>query len=117
VRTCVDFDTGPRTSVQVYAALGEAAYATGTAWFDDLQFACSGDCTGDLQVSIAELIAAVSIALGGGGSCVAAFDIDGNAAIAVHELVLAVDNALRGCAGAVSPGRQTVAPHPGFSGG
>jgi hypothetical protein len=60
--------------------------------------ACAGDCDGDAQVSINELIQGVNIALGNVAvaSC-AAFDRDGNGQVTVNELIAAVNNALGGC--------------------
>jgi hypothetical protein len=60
--------------------------------------ACAGDCDGNRQVAINELIAAVSIALDALpiDACRAA-DRDGDAAVAIAELIAAVNAALAGC--------------------
>jgi hypothetical protein len=59
---------------------------------------CAGDCNGDGQVSINELVTAVSIALGGAPvtSCEAA-DPNGDGQVSIDELILAVAHALDGC--------------------
>jgi len=59
---------------------------------------CPGDCDGNDQVTIAELIRSVNIALGNTavGTCTAA-DGDGNGMVAINELIAAVDASLNGC--------------------
>lgn len=59
---------------------------------------CAGDCDGDGQVSINELILGVNIALGtaAADSC-AAFDRDGDGQVSVSELIAGVNSALGGC--------------------
>ncbi len=59
---------------------------------------CTGDCNGDGQVAINELIRGVNIALDRATteSC-PAFDSDGNSAITIAELVAAVGFNLEGC--------------------
>jgi cysteine-rich repeat protein len=76
--------------------------------------ACDGDCDGDGNVFIEELIRAVQIALDGEpvANCTAA-DRDGNGAVAVDELVAAVDAALAGCP-SVTP-TPTATPDPGLA--
>jgi hypothetical protein len=63
------------------------------------QIGCVGDCDGDGEVDVSELIQAVNIALGNSSveTCTAA-DRSGDGAVTVDELVAAVDNALTGCA-------------------
>jgi hypothetical protein len=60
--------------------------------------ACAGDCGGDGEVTIEELIALVRIALGEAeaSTCVAG-DGSGDGAISIDELVLAVTRALTDC--------------------
>jgi hypothetical protein len=60
---------------------------------------CVGDCNGDAQVSIDELITAVRIALDGRAplEC-AAIDAAGDDQVTIDDLVRAVTNALSGCA-------------------
>ncbi len=62
--------------------------------------ACHGDCDGDGQVTIAELIRAVTIALETADVSVCpAVDADGDGTVTVNELILAVLKALGGCDG------------------
>jgi len=60
--------------------------------------ACVGDCDGDGEVAINELVTAVNIALGvfDVSQCPSA-DADGNGTVSINELVQAVNNALDGC--------------------
>lgn len=60
--------------------------------------ACTGDCDGDGQVQVAELVRGVAASLGepSATSCVA-FDRNGDGRVTVDELVAAVANALLGC--------------------
>jgi hypothetical protein len=60
--------------------------------------ACPGDCNGDRQVSINELIQGVNIALGSAAvtSC-PAFDRDDNGQVSVNELIAGVNSAQGGC--------------------
>lgn len=60
--------------------------------------ACPGDCDGNGQVTIAELIRSVNIALGNApvSNCAAA-DVNGNGTVAVNELIAAVNASLSGC--------------------
>ena len=66
--------------------------------------ACVCDCGGDGEVTIGDLVLAVSIALGGTplGQCAAA-DSGGDGAVGVDELVQAVNVALEGCANGGTP--------------
>ncbi|MGH7789014.1 MAG: imelysin family protein [Candidatus Binatia bacterium] len=64
---------------------------------------CAGDCDGNLNVSITELIRGVNLALGSAtGEPCAALDINGNGQIAINELIAAVASALEGCDGPVT---------------
>jgi hypothetical protein len=70
---------------------------------------CAGDCNGDGQVSVDELIAAVRILLGTGAveGC-RACDADSSGDVTVDEIIHAVGSALRGCGASSSvtwPGR------------
>jgi hypothetical protein len=60
---------------------------------------CVGDCDEDGQVTVDELVAGISMALGDGGpeACLS-LDADGNGEVTVDEIVTAVTNALEGCA-------------------
>ena len=69
------------------------------------EFPCVGDCTGDDQVTIDDLIRMVGIALGlrsvcgddeGMGACLAG-DADCDCQITVDEIIQAVNNSLNGC--------------------
>ncbi len=65
--------------------------------------ACTGDCNGDGDVSISELVRMTNIALGisicGDGTVAAcpAGDANGDCSITVEELIRAVGNSLNGC--------------------
>ncbi|MFQ5665091.1 MAG: hypothetical protein ACE5I7_01540 [Candidatus Binatia bacterium] len=59
---------------------------------------CVGDCNGDGQVTVNELITMVNIALGNADvSTCTAGDANGDGGITVNEIVTAVNNALNGC--------------------
>jgi len=59
---------------------------------------CAGDCNGDGQVAINELITGVNIALGSAAvSACPAVDANGDGQVAINELIGAVNNALSGC--------------------
>lgn len=57
---------------------------------------CPGDCNGDGQVRIDELVGGVNAVLGTGPLC-PALDLDGSGTAVVNEVVAAVNAALRGC--------------------
>lgn len=59
---------------------------------------CVGDCNGDGQININELIRGVNIALGNADLATCpSFDRDGNGRVSINELVGAVNAALFGC--------------------
>jgi len=59
---------------------------------------CLGDCDGDGEVAVNELVLGVNIALGMEEvSACSGFDGDGSGEVTVDELVTAVNNALSGC--------------------
>jgi hypothetical protein len=59
---------------------------------------CVGDCGGDGEVSVADLIVGVNIALGNLPlSDCPAFDADGSGTVDIGELIQGVNNALNGC--------------------
>lgn len=59
---------------------------------------CTGDCNGDGEVTINELIGGVNIALGSAPlSQCPAFDANGDGNVAINELIAAVGAALEGC--------------------
>ena len=65
---------------------------------------CTGDCDGDRQVAISELIRLVNIALGAAdGSTCPAGDRDADGAITIPEIIGAVHNSLHGCGPAPVP--------------
>ena len=72
---------------------------------------CPGDCDGSGDVSVAELIVMVNIALGSApvSDCPAG-DSDGNGEISIAEIIAAVNAALNGCTG-VAP-TPTPTPMP-----
>ena len=65
---------------------------------------CAGDCNGDQQVAINELLAIIDVALGQApvSMCEAA-DVDGNGGITVDEILAAVNSALNGCGRLTAP--------------
>ncbi len=59
---------------------------------------CYGDCNGDAQVAINELLAGVNIALGATDvSTCEEMDEDGDGEVVINELIMAVNRALIGC--------------------
>ncbi|MBI3782812.1 MAG: hypothetical protein HY270_05355 [Deltaproteobacteria bacterium] len=62
------------------------------------QSACPGDCRGDGQVTVDEILALVKIALGQTtlATCPSG-DIDDNGDIGIDEILAAVRRALEGC--------------------
>ena len=61
--------------------------------------ACAGDCDGEGEVEINELIRAVNISLGFApvSDCLAV-DRDGSGTVSIAELIAAVRNSVEGCA-------------------
>ncbi|MDX2171150.1 MAG: hypothetical protein SF182_29040 [Deltaproteobacteria bacterium] len=76
-----------------------------TIAFDDGEFtvgeggpSCVGDCNGDGQVAINELITGVNIALGSSPvSACPSFDVNKDGQVAINELITGVNNALGTC--------------------
>jgi hypothetical protein len=59
---------------------------------------CTGDCNGDGEVTVNELITMVNIALGSANvSTCAAGDANGDGEITINEIIAGVNNALNGC--------------------
>ncbi len=60
--------------------------------------ACVGDCSGDGEVTVDELILGVNIALENASlqQC-PTFDVDGSGFVEINELIVGVNNALLGC--------------------
>lgn len=80
--------------------------------------ACSGDCDGDGQVRINELVVAVGIALGQSavGAC-AAVDVDRDGQVTIAELIAATNALLSGCplaptASPTAPPSESPSPSP-----
>jgi hypothetical protein len=71
---------------------------TATLFPESTAAVCVGDCDGDLQVTVDELVAGISIGLGNGAAeACRSLDADGNGVVTVDEIVTAVSNALEGC--------------------
>lgn len=72
--------------------------------------ACTGDCSGDGEVTVNEVIIGVNIALGsaGVGGC-GAMDANGDGQVSIDEIITAINGALGGCA-AVTPEAATPTP-------
>lgn len=66
---------------------------------------CPGDCNGDQQVTVDELLCAVNVALGAVGleACCSSMDLDENGSITVNEIITLVNYALVGCPVAPTP--------------
>jgi Ca2+-binding EF-hand superfamily protein len=59
---------------------------------------CPGDCDGDGQVTVAELVLGIEIALGRGDDQCPAFDTNRDGRIGIDELIEVVNASLTGCA-------------------
>ena len=92
----VPFTPGPTATVTPTSTVTPTIANTATPTRGPLD--CGGDCDGDGQVSINELILGVNIALGtaAADNC-AAFDRDRDGQVSVSELIAGVNNALGGC--------------------
>lgn len=77
------------------------------------QTTCVGDCNGDDQVTVDEIVRMVGLVLGGGAAECAAADGDGNSAVTVDEVVTGVTNALFGCSPGLLPGPDLSRLYPG----
>jgi hypothetical protein len=67
---------------------------------DGPEFVCAGDCDGDEEVSVVDLVVAVDLSMRGASAEVCPdADVNGDDSIGVDELVRAVRRALTGCAG------------------
>lgn len=59
---------------------------------------CVGNCNGDGEVTVDEIIKGVNIALGSLSiDACPSFDVNGNGEVEINELIIAVNNALNGC--------------------
>ncbi len=84
----------PRRSSVLYA--GTSARGV---WTYTQRRQCAGDCNGDFEVTVNELVTGMNIALGSLPiSTCPNFDRIGDNMVTIDELVFAVDNALSGCA-------------------
>src|SRR5262245_43171388 len=75
------------------------------------QGVCAGDCGGEDNVGISELVTCVGISLGTITSDCTACDVDQDGNVEINELILAVNASLCGCPGCAT--RPT--PTPGGS--
>jgi len=74
-----------------------AAQVCGNGIVEGGTAACIGDCNGDGEVTVDEILIMVNLALTGGIEGCAAGDGNGDAQITVDEILTAVNNALTGC--------------------
>jgi hypothetical protein len=98
-------DAIPSDGTMLDITFGDEAVATPTATptatvTPTPETSCIGDCNGDGEVSINELVLATNIALGltDLDQC-PSLDADGNGAVTVDEVLQAVANLLNGCPG------------------
>ncbi|MFI5366175.1 MAG: beta strand repeat-containing protein [Candidatus Binatia bacterium] len=77
---------------------------------------CVGDCTGDAQVTVNELLTMVNIALENAAitTCEAG-DANQDGQITIDEILAAVNNALNGCTAGATPIPTTLASTPTFT--
>lgn len=77
---------------------------------------CAGDCRGDGEVTVDELILGVNIALGSAqiGQC-GSFDTNGDGDVTINELISAVNNALGSCQATEATPTPTGTPVPAAS--
>jgi len=74
---------------------------------------CVGDCNGDGQVLVNEMVIGVNIALGvSAASTCLSFDVNSDGSVSINELITGVNNLLNGCPSG-TPGTPTVTPTPG----
>ena len=65
---------------------------------------CIGDCSGDSQVTVNELISMVNVALGSVTlSACPAGDANGDQTVSINEIITGVNNALNGCVASATP--------------
>lgn len=95
--TCSGVVVDPCTQESVgltNGAIGQSR-VTGTVSFGN---SCVGDCSGNGDVTVSDLITMVNIALGNADvSTCAAGDQNGDGVIGVNEIIAAVNSALNGC--------------------
>ena len=97
--SCVcDLDNACCTGIWDATCASEATVECADACFCQASSGCAGDCNGDGEVTINELITGVNIALGNDSvSSCPAVDTNGDGEVAVNELIQAVNSALNGC--------------------
>ena len=81
----------PKTPTTLYAG------TNGGGVFAIEQITCVGDCNGDGEVTVNELVAMVNSALGPRRRLACAGDANGDGQITINEIVAGVNNALNGC--------------------
>jgi YVTN family beta-propeller protein len=89
-------------TLNVRAVIPVAGFADGIAFASmpgrcAVPASCIGDCNGDGQVTIDELLLGVDLALGGQSGTCSKMDANDDGRITVQELMKAVDVALHGC--------------------
>ncbi len=95
-QTCVPIPGQPPCSAAESVSQVEIADASVTV--KGVKPPCVGDCNGDGEVTVNELIVMVNIALGAADiSACTAGDADGNGEITINEIISGVNNALNGC--------------------
>jgi len=84
-------------------------------WLGAAAYACVGDCDGDGEVTVNEIVTSVNIALDVAAltTCPSA-DRDGDGAVTVDEIVVGINDALNGCP---TPTVTPLAPSPTATGG
>jgi hypothetical protein len=98
-------DGAERTTLDIFVGVATPTptspppTATATATVTPEAAACVGDCGGDDEVTVDEIITGVNIALGvAAPSACPAFDPSGDGQVTVDEILQAVNRALTGCA-------------------
>jgi len=95
-------DGAERTTMEVFVGVATptptAPPPTATATATPEALTCAGDCNGDGEVTVDEVIVGVNIALGVTAANVCpAFDPSDDGQVTVDEILLAVNRALTGC--------------------
>lgn len=95
-------DDAERTTMEIFVGVAtptpSAPPPTATATATPEVSTCAGDCNGDGEVTVDEVIVGVNIALGVTAADVCpAFDPSGDGQVTVDEILLAVNRALTGC--------------------
>lgn len=106
---------GQRSRCRALVGIGALVMAVQLIGAGLAHAACAGDCNGDRQVTVNELIVMVNVALEAtpASQCEAG-DVNGDGKITVEEIVAAADNAISGCAVAATR-TPTVTPLPSFT--